>query len=714
MTPARRGLYSAADLERLIHPGSIAIIGASATPESFGYRSIANTGFGYAGRVYPINPKHENILGRKCYPGIEDLPEVPDCVVLSVPRRQVVALVERCAALGVGGAVIYASDFAETGNPAAVSAQERLAAIARESGMRIVGPNCLGIINFVDRVGISFQPGLDTLPMIVGPIGLVVQSGALGFILAQSMERGIGFSYNLAPGNSCDVDTCDFINFLIDDETTKAIACVLEGVSDGGRLIEVARRALAAGKPLVVYKMGHTDLARRAALSHTGTLAGSAAAYRAAFERTGAIVVDSFEAVLETVAFFSRAGKPSGDGVGVMSGSGGAAIMAADKAAEAGVAMPALAPETCAKLREMIPDFGSVANPCDITTASFRDKTMRVRCFKVFAEDPSFAAVIMPLTVAFAPATVELAHAVCELAARLPKPVCVVWLNEWYQGPGSEVYDRSRSISIFRSMQRCLQTLKAWIDYYERREHLLSPPAPRLADETCVQTVRGILATRRADRTLGEQLSKSILGAYGVRVSREMLAQNAEEAVRAARELGHPVGLKADSADIPHKTEAGGVRLDLRNDAEVRAAFSELTEAVHALASRPRLNGILVQEMITGGVEIMVGARRDSQFGPLIVCGLGGIFVELLHDVAVSLAPVDKGQALAMLKSLKGYPLLSGFRGGKAVHLDKLAGIICRVSELAHDLRDEMSEIDVNPVIARGADVVAVDALIVR
>ncbi|MCC7485980.1 MAG: CoA-binding protein, partial [Burkholderiales bacterium] len=375
-TAAPRALYGARELTRLLRPRSVAVIGASATPGSFGYRTIENCSFGYAGRVYPINPKHGEILGHRCFASVESLPEVPDCVVLSVPAAQTLQTIEQCAALGVGGAVIYSSGFLETGDPERVAQQHRLAQIARASGMRILGPNCIGIMNFVDRVGVSFQPGLSQLPMITGPIGLVVQSGALGFILTQGMQRGLGFSYNVTPGNSCDVDVCDLINFMVEDETTRAIACVFEGIADGARLIEAARRALAAGKPLVACKLGRNELSRRTALSHTGTLTGANAAYEAAFARTGVIQVDDFEAVLETTAFLARAGKPCTHGIGVMSASGGAAVMAADRAGELGVPLPPLAPQTAARLRERMPDFGSSANPCDITAASLRDHTM--------------------------------------------------------------------------------------------------------------------------------------------------------------------------------------------------------------------------------------------------------------------------------------------------------------------------------------------------
>lgn len=708
---AQRELYGARDLARLLRPRSVAVVGASSSPGSFGYLTLRNTAFGYTGRVYPINPKHAELLGRTCYPAIESLPEVPDCVVLSVPAAQVLPIVEQCAALGVGGAVIYSSGFLETGEAERVAQQHRLAAIARQSAMHILGPNCIGVMNFVDRVGLSFQPGLSELPMITGPIGLVVQSGALGFILTQGMQRGIGFSYTITPGNSCDVDVCDLVNFMVEDETTQAIACVFEGVSDGTRFLEAARRALARGKPLIAYKLGRNELSGHAALSHTGTLTGSNAAYDAAFERAGVVRVDDFEAVLEAAAFFTKAGKPTTRGIGVMSASGGAAIMAADKADDLGVLLPALAPQTSAKLREKMPDFGSNANPCDITAASLRDRTMYGHCIEAFAADPSFAAVVVPMMSIAPPETVERAAYLCELAAKLDKPLCIVWLNEWYQGPGSEHYDRSRHLSMFRSMRRCLATLRSWIEYHDRRDALFARHTPRLAAEDCAASARTLLAAPRTSKTLSEGASKALLAAYGIPVTREKLARSEDDAVQAAAGLGYPVVLKAESEAIAHKTEAGVVHLALADERGVRAAYRSIVTTVASLPGAPLLAGVSVQEMVGGGIEVIVGVRNDPQFGPLVMCGMGGVLVEVLRDAAHALAPVSKVEALDMLRSLKGYQLLAGFRGAKPVALDALAEAIARISELASDQRERLAELDVNPILASAQRVVAVDAL---
>lgn len=709
----RQQLFGRGELRCLIDPSSVAVIGASETPGSFGLRTLDNIRIGFAGKIFPINPKYGTLAQMTCYASLEDLPEVPDCVVVIVPSKQVVALAERAAAMGVGGMIIYSAGFAEVGDPELVRAQHRLAAIAQSSGMRILGPNCIGMANLRSMIGLNFMPKFHEMPMVRGNIGLISQSGALGYCVLQGMERGIGFSHFLAPGNSCDVDVCDMINYLVEDDATRVIACMFEGVRDGARLLQAARRALEANKPLLIYKMANSEISQRTALSHTGTMAGSGAAYAAAFEGTGVVVIDSWEEMLETAVLFSKSGRPGTDGVGVMASSGGAAVMAADKAEECGLMLPAPTPATSARLARVVPDFGSTANPCDLTAESLKSVAMYGDCIRAFAEDPGFAAVVVPMMSAQKPATVERAEFLSHLADELDKPVCVVWINEWLNGPGSEVYDASPRISMFRSMTRCIKALKLWLDYYPRRDRLLRPAVERLAALDAA-AARESLRQAGAARTLSESQSKRILAAYGVSVTREILAGDPAAAVRAAREIGFPVVLKIDSPDIPHKTEAGVVRLNLGDESSVEQAAADLLRIVSALPGQPVINGISVQQMPSKGVEMMIGARRDAQFGALVLCGFGGIDVELTRDVAVALAPVSREQARDMILSLRKAPLLTGFRNMPALDLDALADAVCRVSQAAADLQDAVAEIDVNPYILGVDGGVAVDALVVH
>ena len=424
----RTQLFRRNELDRLINPSSIAIIGASETAGSFGARTMENLA-SFRGKLFPVNPKRDRIFGHTAYQSIEAIPDVPDAAIISVPQEQVIDLVKRCADKGIGGAIVYSSGFAELGIEARIAAQRQLAEIAASTGMRIIGPNCVGIINFASTIGMHFMPKFNEMPIVSGGVGLVSQSGGLGYTIIQSLQRGIGFSHFLSAGNSCDVDICDLINYLVDDDATKVIACLFEGIRDGERLIDAGRRALAANKPLIIYKMGRSDISKKAALSHTGTLAGSNAAYEAAFREIGAVVVDNWEEVLETACLFARAGLPKGPGAGVMASSGGAAVISGDKAEEFGVAMPAPRAETIARLTKLVPDFGSVANPTDMTAETLKSFDLYSACIRAFADDPSYGVVIVPMLSAQTPITTERALHLDRLAEDLGKPICLVWFN---------------------------------------------------------------------------------------------------------------------------------------------------------------------------------------------------------------------------------------------------------------------------------------------
>lgn len=651
--------------------------------------------------------------GFPCFASIEDLPEAPDCAILAVPREAVIDQVERLAAIGTGGAIVFASGYTEVGHPDRIAEQLRLAEIAEQSGMRIAGPNCVGLINLKSRIGMNFMPLFNEMPLKSGPIGLVSQSGAIGYNILQGLMRNVGFSHYLAPGNSCDVDVLDFVNYLVDDDETKAIACAFEGIRDGDRLIKVGMRALEAGKPLVIFKTGLSDISREAAMSHTGSIAGSNEAYTAAFERVGAIVVDNYEELLETTAFLAKTGKPTVNGVGIMSASGGGAVMASDKADKFDIELPAPSEGSVKILNEVIPEYGSTANPCDLTAESLKSDDMYANCIRAFAKDPVYGAVVIPMNSAQKNKTESRAQALCDLSETLDVPLCVVWLSEWLHGPGSEEYDAHHKLNMFRSMERCFKALKYWQTYHKTRQNLLTTQGERLSPASAVDAARMELG-EGVSRSLSEGRSKTVLSAYGIPTTREGLAQSSTEAVNIAQDIGFPVVLKAESADIPHKSEAGVVKLNLGDAAAVQDAHTEIMEAVARVEGKPKLDGVSVQEMVKPGIEFMVGARQDKQFGPLIMCGLGGVWVELMKDVSFALAPVDCDQAKKMISSLKGYPLLTGFRGSEPVDENALIDLICRVSELANDLKDQVEEIDVNPVILNPDKTVAVDALIIR
>lgn len=706
-----RALYHRDDLRRLIDPAVVAIVGASETRGSFGERTLSNMS-AFTGKVYAINPKYPDLLGRPCVPSLIDMPESPDCVVLCVARPMVEDMIESAAAVKAGGVIIYASGFAETAKPDRIEAQQRLQRLAQRTGVRVVGPNCVGLANTRSGAGLNFMPDYAGMGHRRGPIGIVSQSGALGYTVLQGMQRGIGFSHYLAAGNSCDVDVCDFISYLAEDEATKSIICLLEGVNDGGRFLAAARKARGAGKALIVYKTGNSETSSKAAMSHTGTMVGSIVAYRTAIAEAGAIALDNLEAVLETAAFMARTKPPSrGRGVGILSTSGGAAVICADKAEAHGVPLPPLEAETDRVLREVVPDFGSVANPSDVTAEVLKSSETFGVCLDAFLSDAGFSALVLPMIFAHASSSGARAPTIVAAAARSDRPLAVVWMNEWYQGPGSELLDADPRVCMFRSADRCFATLRAWLDWHECRDE--RPAESRRSDRSAEQAARIIIAGKGRGPALSETDSKRILACYGIATPEEILARDAEGAALAAGRIGGPLAVKIVSPDILHKTEAGGVRLAVSTPQQAHRAAEEILQSCLRHAPQARIDGISVQQMVPSGLEMVLGVKNDRQFGPLLAVGLGGVMVELIADAAVRLVPVTEEAARSMLASLRGYALLTGFRGRPGVDLDRLADTICRLSELAHDLSDVIDQIDVNPVIASAHGVVAADALIV-
>jgi len=710
MPALSRAVYRHAELARMFDPASIAVIGASPRPGSFADRTIQALK-DYTGRLYLVNARYEKIGDRPCFPSVAALPEVPDCCVVVAAKDAVEQIATDCARAGVGGIIIYASGFAETGREADIAAQKRLMAIGRDAGMRIVGPNCIGMLNFRSRAAVTFMlppPMEEPLPHA---IGLVSQSGALGFSLAQAVMRGVSVSHLLSTGNSVDVDVADCVSFLAEDPHCRAIACVFEGMPEPMRFLAAAEIAEAADKPLVVFKLGTGAAGAAAAMSHTGSLAGEHAAYLAAFERAGAIVVRDFEALVETAAFFAKAPPPKARGVAVVAVSGGAAIMSADKAELHGVPLPQPSPPVQQILASRIPDFGSARNPCDVTAQVANDPESLTVCASAMLGEDQYGALIYAQIYATEISAQRPAQ-LAEIAAAHDKPVCVVWTTEWLEGYGAREAERNPRIGLFRSMDRCFATLAAW---HARAARRAAGPrvVRRLSRPEAAAEAAALIAAAR-DRTLTEREAKAVLAAYGVPVVPERLTQTEEEAAAAAAALGFPVAIKVESPDLPHKTEAGVIRLGLKDAGEVREAFRAVMANARRHAPDARIHGVLVQPMAKPGVEVMMGGRVDPLMGPLVVVGLGGVLVELLRDTALALAPVTPAEARALFGRLRGRAALEGFRGAPAADLDLLAEIVVRLSECIADQRDRIAELDVNPLIVAGREAVAVDALIVR
>ena len=496
----------------------------------------------------------------------------------------------------------------------------------------------------------------------------------------------------------------DLVAALAEDEQCRAIACLFEGATSAARMLEAGERARRAGKPVVMLKLGVSDDGAAAARSHTGSLAGSAAAWRALFERAGFIPVEDYEALLEYARFFASAGKPQARDVAVISGSGGAGVMAADKAAKHGVPMPQPLQATGEALRGIVPEFGAARNPCDPTGQVLSKPESFGQCCRALLADSQYGALVIPGTVAVAETASVRVPEIAALVRAQPKPVVMVWLSEWLQGPGSSGYEGDERVPLFRSMDRCFGAIAAWHALADRSGGF---SGKRRSPELAVQAARSVLSS--AGEVVAERGAKKILAAYGVPVVQDRLAATADEAAAAARALGYPVAMKAESPTILHRTELGAVRLGIADEATVRRTFEEIAAA----ARGHQLDGVLVQPMIAG-IEVIVGARVDPTVGPLVVVGTGGVLVELMQDSVAALAPVSRAEADAMLRRLKGYQLLAGFRGAAAVHLEALADAVVRISEFAADFSTEIEELDVNPLLCSPARVLAVDALITK
>jgi len=701
---ATRDPFAHADLARLVDPKTVAIVGMSPRPGAFGMRSFENLAQ-FSGEVFLVNAKYDRIADRPCYPSLAALPKPPDCVVLVVPKDGVEGLLGEAADAGAGGVIVYASAYGEMEAGDGKAAQDRIATIAKERKLRVLGPNCIGLVNNITRAGMTFMPDYYKLPHRAGPVGIVSQSGALGYALLQAAERGRGFSHFISAGNSADIDIADLIAFLADDPACRSIVCVFEGVRDAAKLLAAGERARRADKPVVIYKLGATQSGALAAQSHTGSLASSHVAMLALFERAGFVVVDDFEALVETGHFFASAGRPSARGVAVVSSSGGAGVIAADKAEKYAVAMPQPLEATTKVLQTIIPAFGAARNPCDPTGQVLNVPESFTLCVSTLLEDPQYGALVLPQSLSHPEVTVARYAQIRALAEKYPKPIVIAWLSEWLQGPGAELFESDDRLPLFRSMDRCFAAIAAW----HARAAATAPRAFARRSDPGAKAVAGEVLGA-APGALTERQAKRVLAAYGVPVVPDRLALSADEAVAAAAEYGYPVVLKIESPAIAHKTEAGGVRLGLMDAAAVRAAYAEIVANAQKITSD--IAGVLVQPMAKPGVEVIVGARVDQVVGAVVLVGLGGVMVELMRDTTVAIAPVSADQARAMLGRLKGYRLLTGFRGSVPVDIEALVEVIARVSELAADHAERITEIDVNPVLARPDGVLAVDALI--
>ncbi|MFD9519135.1 acetate--CoA ligase family protein [Streptomyces sp. NPDC059979] len=686
------------DLDRFFRPESVAVVGASdaeGRPNTGITRQLIAWAERVGARIHPVHPSRPTVFGLPCHASVADLPEQVDLAVLLVADP--LPVIEELAETKVKFAVAFASGFAETGD-AGAAAQARLGAAVQRSGLRLLGPNTN--LNAFEE----FRDDLD------GPaIALITQSGHQGRPVYTLQELGIRLSHWAPTGNEADLETSDFISYFAEQPEVGAIACYVEGLKDGRSFLLAADRAARNGVPVVAVKVGRTETGARMAASHTGKLTGADTVVDAAMRQFGVIRVDGLDELQDTAALLARARKPQADGVVVYSISGGTGAHFSDLATEAGLTLPTLAQAKQDELHQWIPEYLNVANPVDNGGHPVGDWRGR-KIIDAILADPSVGVLICPITGPFPPMSDKLAQDLVDAAEATDKLICVIWGSP----VGTEdAYRRvllgSSRVATFRTFGNCITAVRAYLGHHRFTAGYRSPFAD--APRTPSPSYRKAQALMRPGQQLSEHAAKQLLRAYGIRVPREQLVTSAAAAVRAAGLVGYPVVMKASGPQLGHKTELGLVKIGLTSASQIRDAYRELTDI--ARYENVPLDGILVCQMVERGVEMVVGVTQDDLFGPTVTVGLGGVLVEVLHDAAVRVPPFGEDQARAMLTELRGHALLEGVRGAPPADVDALVEVILRVQRMALELGDELSELDINPlmVLPRGQGAVALDAL---
>lgn len=707
----------AIDLTPLLQPRAIAVVGASDRPGA-GSLVLENLRrLGFAGAVYPVNPKYRELAGWRCYPSLQDAPGPVDSVAILLGHQRVLPVLQEAAAIGARGAWSLASGFSEAG-PEGEALQREVAQFCRAHQIALCGPNCIGVVNFHTRAA-TYSVALPDSAMTPGHVGVVAQSGAVCLGLANA-NRGLGFSTLISSGNEAALDNADYIAYLADDPQTRVIIAFIEGFKRPERFTAAARKAFDAGKPLLVVKVGRSAVAQRATRAHTGSLAGADAVHDAVFRKLGVVRLESLDELLEAAELFLKAPLPAGRGVGLLTLSGGQIGLIGDLMAGIDLTLPELSPEARAGLGQALPPYSALANPLDAWGAGNFEETYPA-CMRIIADEPEIhlVGVARDSSPGIAEREITQSNVILEAAAAASratgKPVAVFANIANGIEPAVKARADALGLPLLQGTRASLRAMEALIQYAERKRQPAAPGQPGPVSAAEAARLRQWLAGE--PESLTESAGKRLLAAYGIPVTREGLAASTEEAVRLAAEMGRPVALKIASPDILHKTEAKGVLLGLTEPGQVRAGFERILANARAYNPQARLAGVLVQEMVpAGAVEVIAGASVDPEFGPVVVFGMGGILVELIKDAALRLAPVTAAEAAAMVAETRGAALLRGFRGAPPADLDALAGAIVRLSHLAYDLRDDIAAVDVNPlmVLPAGQGVIAADALVIR
>jgi acetate---CoA ligase (ADP-forming) len=698
-------------LDSFFAPSSIALIGASRDLEKIPGRLLSMLRKNdYPGKIYPINPNYDDIDGLKCYPGISAVGQPIDLAVVIIPARAVLAALEQCAAAGVKHAVIISSGFAEEGGDSA-DMQDAIVALAKRTGMRISGPNAEGFYSEVQKVAATFSPTVDVkpghVPLVATKrrIAIVAQSGGIGFAIKHRAKAlGVAISYCVSAGNESDLGAGEFLDYMVQDASTSVILLFIEGIRDVDKFLAAARRAAETGKPVIVTKVGRSGAGERAAASHTASMAGWSAAYDAVFEKYGFIVSNDLDEAVAIAAALTTNPLPKGDRVAVLTVSGGAGIWGADSVSIQGLQVPELSESIQAEIMKLLPSYGSARNPIDVTAQGVHSGGLQ-RSIDLLDVSNEVDAILVVQSLS---SDTRMPFKEAEL-----KPVIeaqnkpMVFYSYTLPSDFARRELAKSGVVVLSGLTHAAVALRRMVEYSKFR---LAPPVDMATSP------RPDLSAHLKSATLSESDSKALLRAAGIALPDEVLVAEKSALDAAIARAGFPLVMKIQSPDIPHKSEVGGVRVNIASKGEVFLAYEALLQNARKHRPDAAIQGVLVGPMAKKGVEIIVGTMLDATFGPMVMVGLGGITTELFRDVVYRPAPVSAAEAADMLAQLKAAPLLSGFRGAAKADIAALSQLIAQISVLAAQLRAEIAEIELNPVLAHPArqGVTIVDALVVR
>jgi acyl-CoA synthetase (NDP forming) len=700
-------------IHAMLHPRNIVLVGATDKPGNYAERIWNNLiKYGFEGGLYPVNSKRETIWGVPCYKDFASLPDKPDHVLVLVPARFAVQVIRDAAAAGARSATIVTSGFSELQDDESQKLAGELQQAIRETGLAVTGPNCLGNLSAGEKLFTNIDDRVVT--MEAGPVAIAGQSGAIVMAIRQALEdRGVGVGYMVTTGNEAGLETTDLMNYFAIDPSIHVIVVYLEGVRDAKAFREACKAARRAGKPVIAIKLGASEGGRAAAMAHTGALAGSIESFDAISTREGVIRAHGLDELIETTECFVHAASPKGSRLAAVTLSGGKRGLLLDAFSAAGLSFAPLAPVASAKLAKMLGPGSIVGNPLDAGFAAVVDPSVYIQSIKIMIDDPDTDIVIIDAELPKAPHELRERNLrlVDGMAASANKPVIYIstmsiGFTEFTKGLRKSL----PHIAVMQGLDRAVGAIKSLIEYADLPKDV--PEIKSSSSASARATLERILRGAKG-AALDEISSKKLLKAYGIPVSKEAIAQTSSEAVKIAKQIGFPVVAKVVSAEILHKSDIGGVVLNINGAAEVRKAFDQITARVKKLKSKPKIDGILIAQQVKAELELVVGTSFDAEMGPVVLFGTGGVEIELMKDVALAGAPLDATEAKKLIGRTKAGVKLRGYRGKPALHETSVVKALIGLSNIMADAGDRIASIDVNPFLVNSRTGVAVDGLIV-